>query len=143
CAAAGEGERLAIPLCRGAGIQSADPAAAERAARYTLRRVFVFRAQPGQAYLQRRARIPSRGCIPGPCQLRDQLPCPGHEHIYQVPTRGYEAESTDYYLCAVAKQPLSSCPNANVSPGANFIQTGSRNLGFENGRSFDYGIVFS
>jgi len=68
---------------------------------------------------------------------------PDMNYIYQVPTRGYEAESTDYYLCAVAKQPLSSCPNANVSPGANFIQTGSRNLGFENGRSFDYGIVFS
>ncbi len=67
---------------------------------------------------------------------------PDMNYIFQSKSFGYEAETTDYYRCALANDPLSSCPYANYSPGANYTQFGSRNLGFENGRSFDYGVVF-
>ena len=68
---------------------------------------------------------------------------PDMNYIYQSKVLGYFASTTDYYRCALVGGPLASCPYANVSPGANFIQTGSTNLGFENGRSFDFGVVFT
>lgn len=68
---------------------------------------------------------------------------PDMNYIFQNKTLGYEAATTDYYQCALAQQPLATCQYANVSPGANFIQSGNRHLGFENGRSFDYGVVFT
>jgi iron complex outermembrane recepter protein len=68
---------------------------------------------------------------------------PDMNYIFQSKLRGYEASTTDYYRCGVLGAPLDSCPYANASPGANFIQSGSGNLGFENGRSFDYGVAFT
>lgn len=68
---------------------------------------------------------------------------PDMNYIFQSKSFGYESETTDYYRCALANDPLSSCPYANMSPGADYTQLGSRNLGFENGRSFDYGVVFA
>ena len=68
---------------------------------------------------------------------------PDMNYIYQSKVLGYYASTTDYYRCALAGGPLASCPYANLSPGANFVQAGSRNLGFENGRSFDAGVVLT
>jgi iron complex outermembrane receptor protein len=68
---------------------------------------------------------------------------PDMNYIYQSRVLGYEASTTDYYRCGLLGGPLASCPYANMSPGANFIQGGSRDLGFENGRSFDYGVVIT
>lgn len=65
---------------------------------------------------------------------------PDMNYIFQSKTRGYFSSTTDYYLCALASQPLSTCPFSNYSPGANYTQLGSPNLGFEDGRSFDYGV---
>jgi iron complex outermembrane receptor protein len=67
---------------------------------------------------------------------------PDMNYIFQSKSFGYEAVTTDYYRCALANDPLSSCPYTNMSPGVNYTQFGSHNLGFENGRSFDYGVVF-
>ncbi len=64
-------------------------------------------------------------------------------YIFQTLTRGYFASNTDYYRCALAGQPLSNCEFANVSPGNNFIQSGNRDLKFENGKSWGYGVVWS
>jgi len=61
--------------------------------------------------------------------------------VFQTEVRGYYAETTDYYRCQLAGQPLSSCEYADVSPGSNYIQTGSKDLRFENGCSFRYGAV--
>ena len=66
---------------------------------------------------------------------------PDMNYIFQSRILGYYAATTDYYQCGLLGGPLATCPYANVSPGANFIQSGTSNLGFENGRSFDYGIV--
>jgi iron complex outermembrane recepter protein len=68
---------------------------------------------------------------------------PDMNYIFQAKSQGYFSETTDYYLCALSKQPLSTCPYTNYSPGANYTQYGSSNLGFESGRSFDYGAVFT
>jgi iron complex outermembrane recepter protein len=67
---------------------------------------------------------------------------PDMNYIFQAKSQGYFSSTTDYYLCALTKQPLSSCQYTNYSPGANYTQYGSSNLGFESGRSFDYGAVF-
>jgi iron complex outermembrane receptor protein len=68
---------------------------------------------------------------------------PDMNYIFQTLVRGYYPSTTDYYRCRVANEPLSNCEFANVSPGSNFIQTGSRDLRFENGRSFGGGVVWS
>ena len=68
---------------------------------------------------------------------------PDMNYIFQAKSLGYFASTTDYYRCAIANQPLSTCPYTNYSPGANYTQLGSANLDFENGRSFDYGVVFT
>lgn len=68
---------------------------------------------------------------------------PDMNYVFQAKSYGYYAETTDYYRCGLANEPLSSCPYTNYSPGANYTQSGSHNLGFENGRSFDYGVVFT
>jgi iron complex outermembrane recepter protein len=65
---------------------------------------------------------------------------PDMSYIFQSQVKGFFAETTDYYRCRVSNQPLSNCQFANVSPGSNFIQTGNRDLRFENGRSFGYGL---
>jgi iron complex outermembrane receptor protein len=68
---------------------------------------------------------------------------PDMNYIYQSRVLGYFASTTDYYRCGILGGALATCPYANVSPGANFVQGGSRHLGFENGRSFDYGVTFT
>ena len=68
---------------------------------------------------------------------------PDMNYIFQSKSYGYEASTTDYYQCAVTHQPLSTCSYANYSPGANYTQLGNQNLGFESGRSFDYGVVIT
>jgi iron complex outermembrane receptor protein len=68
---------------------------------------------------------------------------PDMNYIYQTLVRGYFASTTDYYRCKLAGQPLSDCEFANVSPGNNFIQSGNRDLRFENGKSYGYGAVWS
>jgi outer membrane receptor protein involved in Fe transport len=68
---------------------------------------------------------------------------PDMNYIFQTLTRGYFASNTDYYRCALAGQPLSDCEFANVAPGNNFIQSGNRDLRFENGKSWGYGVVWS
>jgi outer membrane receptor protein involved in Fe transport len=68
---------------------------------------------------------------------------PDMNYIYQSRVLGYYASTTDYYRCGLLGGPLASCPYADVSPGANFVQSGGRDLGFENGRSFDYGVVLT
>ena len=68
---------------------------------------------------------------------------PDMNYIFQSKSLGYFSSTTDYYRCALAKDPLATCPYTNYSPGANYTQLGSANLDFENGRSFDYGVVFT
>jgi iron complex outermembrane receptor protein len=68
---------------------------------------------------------------------------PDMNYIYQTLVRGYFASTTDYYRCKLANQALSDCDFANVSPGSNFIQSGNKDLRFENGKSFGYGAVWS
>jgi iron complex outermembrane recepter protein len=68
---------------------------------------------------------------------------PDMNYIYQTLIRGYYSSTTDYYRCQLAGQSLSDCEFADVSPGSNFIQSGSKQLRFENGKSFGYGLVFS
>jgi iron complex outermembrane receptor protein len=66
---------------------------------------------------------------------------PDMNYIFQSRVPGYFASTTDYYRCGLVGGPLATCPYANVSPGANFIQSGTNRLGFENGRSYDYGVT--
>ena len=68
---------------------------------------------------------------------------PDMNYIFQSRQKGYEASSTDYYRCRLANAPVSNCEFAQVSPGANFLQDGNKNLRFENGRSFGYGLTWS
>ena len=68
---------------------------------------------------------------------------PDMNYVFQTLTRGYFESTTDYYRCALANQPLSDCEFADVAPGNNFIQSGNRDLKFENGKSFGYGVVWS
>ncbi len=68
---------------------------------------------------------------------------PDMNYIFASETKGYYASSTDYYRCQKAGQPLADCEYANMSPGANYVQTGSKDLKPENGKSFGYGVVWS
>ena len=68
---------------------------------------------------------------------------PDMNYIYQAPSNGYYSETTDYYRCQQAGQPISSCDYANVSPGSNYVQTGSKDLKSEKGKSFGLGLVWS
>jgi iron complex outermembrane recepter protein len=68
---------------------------------------------------------------------------PDMNYIFQAKSLGYFSSTTDYYRCAIANLPLATCPYNNYSPGANYTQLGSQNLGFEDGRSFDYGVVIA
>ena len=68
---------------------------------------------------------------------------PDMNYIFQTEVRGYYESTTDYYRCRIEGQPLSRCDYANIAPGSNYIQAGSKDLQFENGRSFGYGIVWS
>lgn len=68
---------------------------------------------------------------------------PDMNYIYQARGSGYYASTTDYYRCAKAGQPVSGCDYANYSPGADYVQTGSRDLRSEKGRSTGLGAVWS
>ncbi len=57
-------------------------------------------------------------------------------YIYQGRTKGYYESTTDYYRCNQSGEPLSNCEFANVSPGVNYIQTGSKDLKPEKGKSW-------
>jgi iron complex outermembrane receptor protein len=68
---------------------------------------------------------------------------PDMNYIYKARGTGYYASTTDYYRCAKAGQPVASCEFANYSPGADYVQTGSKDLRSEKGRSTGVGAVWS
>lgn len=68
---------------------------------------------------------------------------PDMNYIYKARGTGYYSSTTDYYRCGLAGQPLDSCDYANVSPGSDYVQVGSRDLKPERGRSYGAGIVWS
>jgi iron complex outermembrane receptor protein len=68
---------------------------------------------------------------------------PDMSYIYTAESKGYYAQSTDYYRCAQAGQPIASCEFAKVSPGFNYVKNGSKDLKAENGRSWGLGLVWS
>ncbi|WAC73052.1 TonB-dependent receptor [Roseateles sp. SL47] len=67
---------------------------------------------------------------------------PDMNYVFAAQTRGYYSSSTDYYRCAQAGQPLAQCDYADVSPGFNFVRTGSSDLKSERGRSWGLGAVW-
>ncbi|MYM32747.1 TonB-dependent receptor [Duganella sp. FT94W] len=68
---------------------------------------------------------------------------PDMNYIYKASGTGYYSSTTDYYRCAKAGQPVADCDYANYSPGADYLQTGSKDLRSERGRSTGLGIVWS
>ena len=68
---------------------------------------------------------------------------PDMNYIFKARGTGYYASTTDYYRCAKAGQPVAGCEFANYSPGADYVQTGSKDLRSEKGRSSGLGIVWS
>ncbi|MFZ4876234.1 TonB-dependent receptor plug domain-containing protein [Janthinobacterium sp. Mn2066] len=68
---------------------------------------------------------------------------PDMNYIYQSRGTGYFPSTTDYYRCGKAGEDVSNCEYANVSPGADYVQTGSKDLKSEKGKSFGLGVVWS
>jgi iron complex outermembrane receptor protein len=68
---------------------------------------------------------------------------PDMNYIFKARGTGYYSSTTDYYRCAKSGQPIAGCEFANYSPGADYVQTGSKDLGSEKGRSTGLGIVWS
>ncbi|XLZ68340.1 TonB-dependent receptor [Massilia sp. SR12] len=68
---------------------------------------------------------------------------PDMNYIYKARGTGYYSSTTDYYRCAKAGQPLADCDYAGYSPGADYVQTGSKDLRSERGRSAGLGVVWS
>ncbi|MBB5605773.1 MULTISPECIES: TonB-dependent siderophore receptor [unclassified Janthinobacterium] len=68
---------------------------------------------------------------------------PDMNYIYKARGTGYYSSTTDYYRCGVAKQDIDKCDYANLSPGADYIQNGSKDLQSEKGKSFGVGAVWS
>ncbi|WP_343730603.1 TonB-dependent receptor [Duganella sp.] len=68
---------------------------------------------------------------------------PDMNYIFKAKGTGYYSSTTDYYRCAKAGQPVADCEFANYSPGADYVQTGSKDLRSEKGRSSGVGIVWS
>ncbi|MTV40409.1 TonB-dependent receptor plug domain-containing protein [Duganella radicis] len=68
---------------------------------------------------------------------------PDMNYIFKARGTGYYSSTTDYYRCAKAGQPVADCEFANYSPGADYVQTGSKDLRSEKGRSSGLGIVWS
>lgn len=68
---------------------------------------------------------------------------PDMNYIYKARGTGYYSSTTDYYRCAVAGEPLATCEFANKSPGADYVQNGSRELKPEQGKSWGAGAVWS
>jgi iron complex outermembrane receptor protein len=68
---------------------------------------------------------------------------PDMNYIYQARGTGYYSSTTDYYRCGATGQPIETCEYANKSPGADYVQNGSRDLQSEKGKSFGVGAVWS
>ena len=68
---------------------------------------------------------------------------PDMNYIYQARGTGYYSSTTDYYRCGATGQPIETCEFANKSPGADYVQNGSRDLQSEKGKSFGVGAVWS
>jgi len=68
---------------------------------------------------------------------------PDMNYIFKARGTGYYSSTTDYYRCAKAGQAVADCEFANYSPGADYVQTGSKDLRSEKGRSSGLGIVWS
>ncbi|GAB2862579.1 TonB-dependent receptor [Pseudoduganella ginsengisoli] len=68
---------------------------------------------------------------------------PDMNYIYKARGTGYYSSTTDYYRCALAGQAIDQCDYANVSPGADYVQIGSRDLKSEKGKSSGLGLVWS
>ncbi|WP_426077022.1 TonB-dependent receptor plug domain-containing protein [Janthinobacterium sp. PSPC3-1] len=68
---------------------------------------------------------------------------PDMNYIYQARGTGYYSSTTDYYRCGATGQPIETCEFANKSPGADYVQNGSRDLQSEKGKSFGIGAVWS
>ncbi|WP_245643299.1 TonB-dependent receptor plug domain-containing protein [Roseateles chitosanitabidus] len=67
---------------------------------------------------------------------------PDMNYIFAQQTKGYYSSSTDYYRCVASGQPITKCDFANVSPGFNYLRTGSADLKSERGRSWGVGAVW-
>ena len=68
---------------------------------------------------------------------------PDMNYIFKARGTGYYSSTTDYYRCAKAGQPVADCEFANVSPGSDYVQIGSKDLRSERGRSTGLGLVWS
>ena len=68
---------------------------------------------------------------------------PDMNYIYKARGTGYYSSTTDYYRCAKAGQAVGDCEFANYSPGADYVQAGSKDLRPEKGRSSGLGVVWS
>lgn len=68
---------------------------------------------------------------------------PDMNYIYKARGTGYYESTTDYYRCAQAGKDVANCDYAKVSPGADYVQTGSKDLKSEQGKSFGLGLVWS
>ena len=68
---------------------------------------------------------------------------PDMNYIYKARGTGYYSSTTDYYRCARAGQPIADCEFANYSPGSDYVQSGSKDLRSERGRSTGLGLVWS
>ncbi|OFJ48720.1 TonB-dependent receptor [Janthinobacterium lividum] len=68
---------------------------------------------------------------------------PDMNYIYKARGTGYYSSTTDYYRCGAAGQSIDKCEFANKSPGADYVQNGSRDLQSEKGKSFGVGAVWS
>ena len=71
------------------------------------------------------------------------FPRTGHELHLQGARHGYYSSTTDYYRCGAAGQAIEDCDYANKSPGADYVQNGSKDLQSEKGKSFGVGAVWS
>ncbi|MBG6222213.1 MULTISPECIES: TonB-dependent receptor [unclassified Janthinobacterium] len=68
---------------------------------------------------------------------------PDMNYIDKARGTGYYSSTTDYYRCGAAGQSIDKCEFANKSPGADYVQNGSRDLQSEKGKSFGVGAVWS
>lgn len=67
---------------------------------------------------------------------------PDMSYVFTAKSLGYYASSTDYYRCAQSGQALDKCDFADVSPGFNYVKTGSKDLKSEKGKSWGLGLVW-
>ena len=68
---------------------------------------------------------------------------PDMNYIFKARGTGYYSSTTDHYRCAQAGQSIDTCDFANISPGSDYVQTGSKDLRSEKGKSYGLGAVWS